>query len=45
MLNQIERLRLIADYTGEEIEPDKALWVLEPAAGFVSAMHSGQTDA
>lgn len=37
-LNQVERLRLIADYTGEGIEPDKAAWVVEQADLFVTAM-------
>ena len=43
-LNQVERLRLIADYTGERIDPDKARWVVERATGFVDAMQRGQRD-
>jgi len=43
-LNQVERLRLIADYTGEPIDPDKARWVVEQATGFVDAMQREQRD-
>lgn len=37
-LNQVERLRLLADYTGEDIEPDKVDWVIQQAAEFVEAL-------
>ena len=38
-LNQVEHIRLLADYTGEEIETDKAAWVIAQATLFVDAMH------
>ncbi len=38
VLNQVEQIRLLADYTGEEIEPDKAAWAVEQASVF--ATHS-----
>ncbi len=37
-LNQVERMRLLADYTGEDIEPERALWVVEQAAVFLCAI-------
>lgn len=37
-LNQVERIRLLADYTGQNIEPDKADWVIQQAIGFVEAV-------
>ncbi|NEX18189.1 MAG: DNA-binding protein [Halochromatium sp.] len=37
-LNQVERMRLLADYTGEEIEPERARWVVEQAATFLCAI-------
>ena len=43
-LNQVERIRLLADYTGEEITQDKAVWVVEQAAAFVEAMRGSLTD-
>ncbi len=36
--NQVERMRLLADYTGEEIDPDRARWVVERAAAFLCAI-------
>lgn len=36
--NQVERIRLLADYTGEPIDLEKAVWVVEQAAIFVAAM-------
>jgi hypothetical protein len=39
-LNQVERIRLLADYTGEEIDPAKAAWVLEQAGAFVEAIRN-----
>jgi uncharacterized protein (UPF0332 family) len=37
VLNQVERMRLLADYTGEDIEQERARWVVEQAASFVGA--------
>lgn len=37
-LNQVERIRLLADYTGEEIDEDKTRWAVEQAASFVEAI-------
>lgn len=37
-LNQVERMRLLADYTGEEIEPERARWVVDRAAAFLGAI-------
>ena len=38
VLNQVERIRLLADYTGEGIDPAKARWLVEQTAEFVSRM-------
>ncbi|MEI2769723.1 MAG: HEPN domain-containing protein [Candidatus Competibacter sp.] len=40
VLNQVERIRLLADYTGEEIEPDKAAWAVEQATVFVETIQN-----
>lgn len=40
VLNQVEQIRLLADYTGEEIEPDKAAWAVEQAAVFVETIQN-----
>ena len=37
-LNQVERARLLADYTGEEIGMEKARWAVEQAEGFVATV-------
>lgn len=42
-LNQVERMRLLADYTGEDIAPERARWVVEQAAAFVSAIKDART--
>lgn len=34
-LNQVERVRLLADYTGEAIDAERAAWVVTQAASFV----------
>lgn len=34
-LNQVERVRLLADYTGEEIDVEKAYWAVEQAEAFL----------
>ena len=40
VLNQVEQIRLLADYTGEEIEPDKAAWAVEQATVFVETIQN-----
>lgn len=37
-LNQVERVRLLADYTGEEIDAGKAQWAIEQAEAFIAAV-------
>ena len=37
-LNKVEDLRLVADYRGDELEPEQALWAIEQARAFVEAM-------
>jgi uncharacterized protein (UPF0332 family) len=37
-LNQVERMRLIADYTGEAIEEEKVLWAIEQAELFLETV-------
>ena len=37
-LNQVERIRLLADYTGEEVAADKARWAVAQAAAFVGTV-------
>lgn len=37
-LNQVERVRLLADYTGEEIDHEAAQWTVERAASFLDAI-------
>lgn len=44
-LNQVERPRLIADYTGEPIDPDEARWVVEQATEFVEALQAVRAPA
>lgn len=34
-LNQVERIRLLADYTGEPIESAKAAWAIDKASVFL----------
>lgn len=38
-LNQVERIRLLADYTGEDVDAEKAGWALNQAEAFVSAVN------
>ena len=38
VLNQVERIRLLADYTGEDVEPDKVDWVIQQAVEVVDAI-------
>lgn len=35
-LNRAEEIRLIADYRGDQVEPEQALWVVDQAEKFVS---------
>lgn len=37
-LNRAAEIRLVADYTGEEVTADKARWAIEKAASFVSVV-------
>jgi uncharacterized protein (UPF0332 family) len=37
-LNQVERIRLLADYTGEDIDREAAQWAVERAAEFIDAV-------
>jgi uncharacterized protein (UPF0332 family) len=45
LLNQVERLRLIADYTSDTIEKDQAQWVVTQAEAFVAAINTKFTEA
>jgi uncharacterized protein (UPF0332 family) len=38
VLNKVEDLRLIADYKGDSIELEKAMWAVEQAGLFVQEM-------
>ncbi|MDP2759656.1 MAG: HEPN domain-containing protein [Sideroxyarcus sp.] len=39
-LNKVEDLRLIADYKGEQVLPEKAAWAVQQAEIFIQAMQS-----
>jgi uncharacterized protein (UPF0332 family) len=39
-LNEVERIRRLADYTGEDIGYEKANWTVEQAEAFVAAMRA-----
>ena len=39
-LNRAEEIRLIADYTGDTLEPEQTMWVVEQAERFVQAMRA-----
>lgn len=39
-LNRAEEIRLIADYQGDSVEPEQAMWTVECAALFVPAMRA-----
>lgn len=39
-LNQVERIRLLADYTGEAIDTDKAVWAINQADTFLKSLAS-----
>ena len=38
IINKAEDLRLVSDYKGDPLEEDQALWVVEQAEQFVSAI-------
>ena len=42
-LNQVERVRLLADYTGEEIDAEKAQWAVNRAETFIAAIEAVTT--
>lgn len=42
-LNQVERIRLLADYTGEEVTKENARWAVEQAASFVDKVQQKLT--
>jgi hypothetical protein len=39
-LNKVERLRLLADYTGTPIKPTDARWAVDQAESFVGALRT-----
>jgi uncharacterized protein (UPF0332 family) len=39
-LNQVERVRLLADYTGEEVDVEKAQWAVNKAEAFIAAVEA-----
>lgn len=39
-LNKVEDLRLIADYRGDTVSPDKATWAVEQATNFIVAIRA-----
>ena len=41
-LNQVERVRLLADYTGEQIDAERARWAVEQAEAFLVAVEHRQ---
>ena len=40
-LNKVERLRLIADYTGDPVSDEDSAWAVEQADTFVAAIRNG----
>ncbi len=40
LLNQVEKIRLMADYTGEEIDLDKGQWAVEKAEFLVCEVNN-----
>ena len=40
-LNRVEQIRLIADYKGDAVESEQAVWAVQQAAVFVKAMRAG----
>ena len=39
-LNKVERLRLLADYTGDPVSMEDATWAVAQAAAFIAAVRS-----
>ncbi len=39
-LNKVERLRLLADYTGDPVSPEDSAWAVSEAATFVDAIRA-----
>lgn len=39
-LNQVEQVRLLADYTGDEIENEQAAWAVQQATLFIKAVRN-----
>jgi uncharacterized protein (UPF0332 family) len=39
-INQVERIRLLADYTGEGIDEEKSRWAVDQAAAFLVQMEA-----
>ena len=37
-LNQVERVRLLADYTGEDVDPERAEWTIDRVENFITAV-------
>ena len=37
-LNEVERVRLLADYTGDKIDHEKANWAVDQSAAFIVAI-------
>ncbi len=37
-LHQVEQVRLLADYTGEEIDAEKSQWAIDHAEKFIAAV-------
>lgn len=44
-LNQVEHIRLLADYTGEAIEPGQARWAIEQAETFLNTIQQNHLQA
>jgi uncharacterized protein (UPF0332 family) len=39
-LNEVERMRRLADYTGDDISPERAAWAVEQAQAFLLAVQT-----
>ncbi len=39
-LNKAEEIRLVADYKGDSVDPEQAVWVVQQAKAFVHAMQA-----
>ena len=40
-LNRVEQIRLIADYKGDAVESEQAVWAVQQATVFMKAMRAG----